>query len=126
MTDAPPPVVEFSATITHLADKPLRAGSRALLRYGTASTRVIVASIDSLLDIDSLGQAAAPEALSLNDIAQVTLRTADPMPVEDYRPGGAVGSLLIIDAADGTTLAAGMVGDRRAALRPQDTKEGAA
>ena len=54
--------------------------------------------------------------MSLNDIAQVTLRTADPLPVEDYRPGGAVGSLLIIDAADGTTLAAGMVGDRRAAL----------
>ena len=54
--------------------------------------------------------------MSLNDIAQVTLRTADPVPVEAYRPGGAVGSLLIIDPADGTTLAAGMVGDRRAAL----------
>ena len=48
----------------------------------------------------------------------MTLRTADPLPVEDYRPGGAVGSFLIIDPADGTTLAAGMVGDRRAALHP--------
>ena len=56
--------------------------------------------------------------MALNDIAQVTLRTADPLPVEAYRPGGAVGSLLIIDPADGTTLAAGMVGDRRAALHP--------
>ncbi len=124
--DAPEPVVEFSATLTHLADKPLRPGSRALLRYGTASTRVVIASIDSLLDIDSLGRTDPPEALSLNDIAQVTLRTADPLPIEDYRPGGAVGSLLIIDAADGTTLAAGMVGDRRAALRPDDAQEDAA
>jgi len=56
--------------------------------------------------------------LSLNDIAQVTLRTAEALPVEPYRPGGAVGSLLIIDPADGTTLSAGMVGDRRAALHP--------
>ena len=54
--------------------------------------------------------------MALNDIAKVTLRTADPLPVEDYRPGGAVGSLLIIEPSDGTTLAAGMVGDRRAAL----------
>jgi sulfate adenylyltransferase subunit 1 len=46
------------------------------------------------------------------------LRTADALPVEPYRPGGAVGSLLIIDPADGTTLSAGMVGDRRAALHP--------
>jgi len=56
--------------------------------------------------------------LALNDIAQLTIRTADPLPVEPYRPGGAVGSLLIIDPADGTTLAAGMVGDRLAALHP--------
>ena len=33
----------------------------------------------------------------------------------------AVGSLLIIDPADGTTLSAGMVGDRRAALHPTVT-----
>ena len=56
--------------------------------------------------------------MALNDIAQVTIRTADPLPVEAYRPGGAVGSLLIIDPADGTTLAGGMVGDRLAALHP--------
>jgi len=116
VADAPEPVTEFGATITLLAERPLRRGARALLRYGTSTTRVIVTSIDGLLDIDSLTYLPAPEALALNDIAKVTLRTADPLPVEDYRPGGAVGSLLIIEPSDGTTLAAGMVGDRRAAL----------
>ena len=114
--DAPEPVNEFGATITLLAERPLWRGARALLRYGTSTTRVIVSSIDGLLDIDSLTYQSAPDALALNDIAKVTLRTADPLPVEDYRPGGAVGSLLIIEPSDGTTLAAGMVGDRRAAL----------
>ena len=116
--DAPTPVNELSATVTQLADKGLRPGMRALLRYGTATYRVIVSSLDSLLDIDSLTDRPAPHALALNDIAQVTLRTADAVPVEQFRPGGAVGSLLIIDPADGTTLAAGMVGNRRAALAP--------
>ncbi len=118
VADAPTPVTQFGATITQLADRPVRVGTRALLRYGTSTTRVIVGSIDGLLDIDTLTHRPAPSSLSLNDIAKVTLRTADPLPVEDYRPGGAVGSFLIIDPADGTTLAAGMVGDRRAALHP--------
>jgi sulfate adenylyltransferase subunit 1 len=119
--DAPTPVVEFTATVTQLADKPLKPGARTLLRYGATSTRALVTSLDHLLDIDSLTYGPAPESLALNDIAQVTIRTADAVPVEAYRPGGAVGSLLIIDPADGTTLAAGMVGDRLAALHPETT-----
>ncbi len=118
VTDAPRPVTEFTATVTQLAEKPLRAGTRALLRYGATSTRALVTSIDHLLDIDTLAYGRAPNELALNDIAQITVRTADPLPVEAYRPGGAVGSLLIVDPADGTTLSAGMVGDRLAALHP--------
>jgi sulfate adenylyltransferase subunit 1 len=119
VADAPESVTEFTATVTQLAERPLRAGTRALLRYGTSTTRVIVSSIDHLLDIDTLTFVEAPKTLALNDIAQVTLRTAEALPVEAYRPGGAVGALLIIDPADGTTLSAGMVGNRRAALHPE-------
>jgi sulfate adenylyltransferase subunit 1 len=117
--DVPEPVTQFTATVTQLAERPLRPGARTLLRYGTTSTRALVTSLDHLLDIDTLTYGPAPESLALNDIAQVTIRTADPVPVEPYRPGGAVGSLLVIDPADGTTLAAGMVGDRLAALHPE-------
>ncbi|MTD12872.1 sulfate adenylyltransferase [Nakamurella sp. YIM 132087] len=118
VTDAPETVSSFTATVTQLAEKGLRPGMRALLRYGTVSAPVIVQDIAHLLDIDALTPQPAPDALSLNDVAQVELRLARPLPVEDFRPGGAVGSLLVIDPADGTTLAVGMVGDRRAALRP--------
>jgi sulfate adenylyltransferase subunit 1 len=117
--DPPESVTQFTATITQLAEKPLRAGARVLLRYGATATRALVSSLDHLLDIDSLTYGTPSESLSLNDIAQITIRTADPVPVEAYRPGGAVGSLLVIDPADGTSLAAGMVGDRLAALHPE-------
>ena len=118
--DAPAVVTTFTATVAQLAEKGLRPGLRALLRYGTVSAPVIVTAIDHRLDIDALTADPAPDALSLNDIAQVSFRLAGPLPIEDFRPGGAVGSLLVIDPADGTTLAAGMAGDRRAALRPRD------
>jgi sulfate adenylyltransferase subunit 1 len=122
--DAPASVTEFTATVTQLADRGIRQGLRAVLRYGTSAAPVIVTGIDHLLDIDSLTAAEPPAALGLNDIAQIRLRLAAPLPVEDFRPGGAVGSLLLIDPGDGTTLAAGMVGDRRSSLRPARSSTG--
>ena len=121
---APTPVTEFTATVTQLADRGLRPGMRAVLRYGTSAAPVLITALDHRLDIDTLAAAEPPAALALNDIAQIRLRLAAPLPVEDFRPGGAVGSLLLVDPADGTTLAAGMVGDRRAALRPARTSTG--
>jgi len=44
---------------------------------------------------------------------------SEALPVETYRNGGRVGSLLLVDPADGTTVAAGMVGDRQQALHPR-------
>ncbi len=114
--DAPLPVNEFIATVTQVAEKPLRTGQRLLLKYGTTTTRVIVGAIDHLLDIDTLTPRAGVSSLQLNDIGLISVRTADPLPVDPYQPRGAVGALLIIDPADGTTLAVGMVGDRRAAI----------
>lgn len=50
--------------------------------------------------------------MGLNDIAHVTIQTAEELPVEEYAARGAVGSFLIIDQASGNTLAAGFVGTR--------------
>ena len=115
----PTPVTEFTATITQLAER--RSGPGPGRCCGTARRPPGSWSPPSTTCWTStrLTFVEAPKALALNDIAQVTLRTAEPLPVEAYRPGGAVGSLLIIDPADGTTLSAGMVGDRRAALHPE-------
>jgi sulfate adenylyltransferase subunit 1 len=45
----------------------------------------------------------------LNEIGGVTLRTAEPLVIDRYRDHRHSGAFLIIDEADGTTLAAGMV-----------------
>jgi sulfate adenylyltransferase subunit 1 len=48
--------------------------------------------------------------LTLNEIGQVFIRTAEPVPVDEYATHGRTGAFLVIDPADGTTLAAGLVG----------------
>jgi sulfate adenylyltransferase subunit 1 len=106
----PVPTREFTATVCHLADRPLRAGDRVLLRHGTATVKAIVGSLDARLDIDTVTSEPSPAALSVNEIGQVTLRTASPLPLDDYSDNRRTGSFLLIDSSDGTTLTAGMAG----------------
>ena len=104
---------EFDATVVGLNEKDLRAGQAVKLRIGTAFVRARVASVERVLDIDGAeGDNTAPEAVALNDIAHVTIHTADELPVEQYAARGAVGNFLLVDQSTGNTLAAGLVGKR--------------
>ena len=79
------------------------------VRYGTSLVRARIRSVESVFDIDSSTSAPAEE-VALNDIATVNIQLAQPLPVEQYSGRGRVGSFLVIDAQDGNTLAAGLVG----------------
>ncbi len=57
---APVPTQDVIATVCHLADRPLRAGDRVLLRHATKTVKAVVRSLDSRLDIDSLAAQDAP------------------------------------------------------------------
>ena len=108
---APPRVTsELETTLCWLAEKPLRPGARLLLKHGTRTTQVIVGAITERLDPETLTFGDAPAQLQINDIAHVGLRTADPLPVDDYADVRATGSFLLIDPPTGNTLAAGLVG----------------
>ncbi|MEX3504372.1 sulfate adenylyltransferase subunit 1 [Corynebacterium sp. LK2510] len=110
---APEPVREFAATVVGLTEKELSAGRPVKLRIGTALVRARIATVDRLVDIDSPnGDVDSPESFGLNDIAHVTIQTAQDVVAEDYAARGAVGSFLLIDQVSGNTLAAGLVGTR--------------
>jgi sulfate adenylyltransferase subunit 1 len=107
----PPRVTsELEATLCWLADKPLRPGARLLLKHGARTTQVIVGALGGLLDVGTVSYVDAPDQLAVNDIALVSLRTADQLPVDDYADIRATGSFLLIDPPTGNTLAAGLVG----------------
>ena len=104
----PEPRREFTARLVGLSEKPLRPGAKVKLRYGTSLVRARLISIESVLDIDT-GTEHEAETVELNDVATVTVQLAQELPVEPYGRAGRVGSFLLIDAADGNTLAAGLV-----------------
>jgi sulfate adenylyltransferase subunit 1 len=98
----------LSGTVAVLSERPLRQRDRVLLRVGTRTVRALVDDIVDQLDIATMEQRTAPDGLALNAIGRVRIRLADDIAVDDYRALRRTGAFLLIDEADGSTLAAGM------------------
>ncbi|AZM56221.1 sulfate adenylyltransferase [Streptomyces sp. WAC 01529] len=109
--DTPPTTQDIEATVCHVADTPLDVGQRVLLKHTTRTVKAIVKEIPSRLTLDDLSQHPEPGRLVANDIGRVKVRTAEPLALDAYADSRRTGSFLLIDPADGTTLAAGMAGD---------------
>jgi len=109
--DALPRVTDrLTATVCHLDERPLHAGDRVLLQHAAGTVRAVVNSLDTRLDLRTLTADPAPPSLSANEIGRITLHTATPLPLDDYRANRRTGSFLLVDEADGATVTAGMVG----------------
>ncbi|HEX4224822.1 MAG TPA: GTP-binding protein [Pseudonocardiaceae bacterium] len=109
-TDVPELATELDATLCWLTESPLRAGMRVLVKHGTRTTQAMIAGLRSRFDEQTLTSLPVPEFLRLNEIGQVCLATAEPLPVDDYTTSRRTGCFLVIDPQDGTTLAAGLIG----------------
>jgi sulfate adenylyltransferase subunit 1 len=101
---------DIDGTVAWLADHTLVPGTKVLLKHGTKTVQAMVKSIGGKLDLEDARLLPA-DSLGLNDIGHVTLRLAAPIPAEEYLHSRDTGAFLLIDAQDGGTLAAGMVGD---------------
>jgi bifunctional enzyme CysN/CysC len=108
--DDPPPVARrLDARICWMADTPLQAGGRYLLKHTTRRVRTRVESIDARLDLDTLRDGGPATKLELNDIARVHLDLAAPVMAEPYTRNRGTGAFILIDEATRDTVAAGMV-----------------
>ncbi|MGH3763547.1 MAG: sulfate adenylyltransferase subunit 1 [Pseudonocardiaceae bacterium] len=111
-SQAPQVVTELSADLCWLADRPLRAGARVLVKHGTRTVRAIVTQLTGRLDLHTLHHTDPPATLDLNEIGSAHIRLAEPLAVDSYAADRHTGSFLVIDTADGNTLAAGLVRSR--------------
>ncbi|MFF9478501.1 sulfate adenylyltransferase subunit 1 [Streptomyces sp. NPDC014733] len=117
---APAVTQDVEATVCHVADRPLTAGQRVLLKHTTRTVKAIVKEIPSRLTLDDLSQHPAPGELAANDIGRVRIRTAEPLALDAYADSRRTGSFLLIDPSDGTTLTAGMAGTAFAAQAAEE------
>ncbi len=114
---APVPAASFTAVLCAVSERAVRPGDPVLVKHGTRTVRAVLGEIHSGLDLETLRYVPGLKSVGGNDIAVVSVRTAEPLPVEDYATDRETGSFLVLDADDGGTLAAGMAGEM--ATRPR-------
>jgi bifunctional enzyme CysN/CysC len=61
------------------------------------------------LDVNTLHRDEAADALHLNDIGRVRLRTTAPLLADEYRRNRSTGGFILVDEVTNATVGAGMI-----------------
>lgn len=104
----PNPVTEVVASLFWLDRRPLVAGAKVLVKFGTATLQALANEIVGRLNLDTL-QLEAADRLEINDIGHARMHLATALPIEPFAHNRRCGAFLVINPDDGATLAAGTV-----------------
>ena len=99
----------ISLTVCWFNQIPMQIGNRYIIRHTTRETKGIVKSIDNRINISNLQKETGIVCLQMNDIAEITLKTASPLVFDSYRKNRTTGSLILIDPNTFETVGAGMI-----------------
>ena len=106
--DPPPAARELDAMVCWMGQEPLRPGARMIIKHTTRTTRARIEELDYRVDVNALTHDRA-DALALNGIGRVRLRSGSPLMADAYSRNRTTGSFILIDEATNDTVAAGMV-----------------
>ena len=100
---------DLDAMVCWLSDQSLSVRGMYAVKHTTRSVRAQVRDLAYRIDVNSLHRDETADSLSLNEIGRVTLRTTQPLFVDEYRRNRTTGSFLLIDESTGATVGAGML-----------------
>ncbi|MFN7022612.1 MAG: sulfate adenylyltransferase subunit 1 [Phycisphaerales bacterium] len=100
---------EVDATVVWMAEQPLVAGRRYMIKHGSRYVRAIAGPIRERLEIHSLDWKPDAGRLGLNEIGRVGFRLASTIVYDPYERCRATGAMIIIDEATNNTVGAAMI-----------------
>ena len=98
----------IEAMLCWFSETPLDPRRKYVIRHTTREARSMIEAIAYRVDINSLEEHPV-DGLSMNDIAKVTLRFAQPLCVDSYASNRATGNFILVDETTNNTVAAGMI-----------------
>jgi sulfate adenylyltransferase subunit 1 len=106
-----PPVSGQDITLMFcwLNEKQITPGGKYIVRHTTKETKCIVKSIDYKININTLEKITDDTTVKLNEIGQMTIRTAKPLFYDSYKRNRITGCLILIDEGTNETVCAGMI-----------------
>ena len=109
--DEPQPHQEQDLTldICWFNEQPLLPRAKYIVRQTTSESLAIVRTINYRRNINTLEKEPGVAQVKMNDIAEVTIHTAQPLVFDDYRQNRITGSVIFIDPDTNETVGAGMI-----------------
>ncbi|MGL4838150.1 MAG: elongation factor 1-alpha C-terminal domain-related protein, partial [Shewanella sp.] len=98
----------ITADMVWMDEKPLQLGQLYDIKVAGKKTQAIVAAIDYVIDVNTLGHSVA-DTLGLNGIARVTLELTEEIVFDPYALVRDTGGMILIDRLSNATVAAVMV-----------------
>ncbi|MEO8409918.1 MAG: GTP-binding protein [Propionivibrio sp.] len=99
---------QIDAMLCWLSEAPLDPRRKYLIRHTTRDAKAMLAGIAYRMDINTMAHQAA-ENLSMNDIARVSLKLAQPIFADSYASSRETGAFIVIDESSNDTVGAGMI-----------------
>lgn len=89
--------------------RPVNLNTKFFVRHTTKEVRGVLKEIQYKLDINTLQRIENVDQLTMNEIARVKIRTAQPLSFDSYRKNRITGSIILVDEGTNETVAAGMI-----------------
>ena len=90
-------------------EKPLQLRGKYRIQHTSKDARCIVKEIKYKMDVNTLHRDLEDDKIEMNDIARISIRTTEPLFTDSYRKNRVTGSVVLVDEATNSTVAAGMV-----------------
>jgi sulfate adenylyltransferase subunit 1 len=105
----PQSVQDIDVMLCWMNQRELQINSKFHVRHTTKDVRGVLKEIQYKLDINTLQRVEQVDRLTMNEIARVRIRTAQPLSIDSYRKNRITGSIILVDEATNETVAAGMI-----------------
>ncbi len=102
-------VSTFTAKLTWMSEQPLTAGRTFLLQHGINRIKGKVLSFAHIIDMNTIEEKNDVKEFKLNDIGEVSIKTAKPIFADLYRENPHNGAFILIDEFSNNTVAVGFI-----------------
>ena len=100
---------DINLMICWFNEQPLKNGGRYLIRINSNEAGCIVKKVNYRLNVNTLEKDTENIVVSMNDIADITIKTSKPVFFDSYKKNNITGSMIFIDEGTNETVAAGMI-----------------
>ncbi len=109
INNQPQELQQFEALICWLGNSPNVARTKYILKHTSREVKALIQDVRYKIDINTLHRDQEDLAISTNDIARVSIKTASPLFVDPYSRNRTTGAFILIDPHTLNCVAAGVI-----------------